>query len=264
MTAGPSFPAGASARRQTEGSQPLMNRRDLNRRLEPNRKFVEPGRHGPVLLETADPAFDRVPVVDEFSGIRERGRHMSLEPTHLEQVTQSACLTPRRNGSWAEFGRITSPNRVQGQPRGPPAPDRSSRSGHGAASSPGAETGRIHHRENPERVKAPLPNSARKACGLRNGLAVRSAPRAHGDEPNKVKAASSGFGRSPCSRGWSRPLLRIEQHLDLLPAPADGSGPIARGRLPVALRGLTTLVTARLLGCAPHARASPWAEWGVR
>lgn len=38
-----------------------MNRRDLNRRLEPNRKFVEPGRHGPVLLETADPAFDRVP-----------------------------------------------------------------------------------------------------------------------------------------------------------------------------------------------------------
>lgn len=61
MTAGPSFPAGASARRQTEGSQPLMNRRDLNRRLEPNRKFVEPGRHGPVLLETADPAFDRVP-----------------------------------------------------------------------------------------------------------------------------------------------------------------------------------------------------------
>lgn len=38
-----------------------MNRRDLNRRPEPNRKFVQPGRHGPVLLETADPAFDRVP-----------------------------------------------------------------------------------------------------------------------------------------------------------------------------------------------------------
>ena len=38
-----------------------MNRRDLNRRLEPNRKFIEPGRHGPVLLETVDPAFDRVP-----------------------------------------------------------------------------------------------------------------------------------------------------------------------------------------------------------
>lgn len=38
-----------------------MNRRDLNRRLEPNRKSVEPGCHGPVLLETADPAFDRVP-----------------------------------------------------------------------------------------------------------------------------------------------------------------------------------------------------------
>lgn len=33
-----------------------MNRRDLNRRLEPNRKSVEPGRHGPVLLETVDPA----------------------------------------------------------------------------------------------------------------------------------------------------------------------------------------------------------------
>ncbi|MFD8459419.1 hypothetical protein ACFV27_35950 [Streptomyces antimycoticus] len=38
-----------------------MNRRDLNRRLEPNRRFVKPGRHGPVLRETADPAFDRVP-----------------------------------------------------------------------------------------------------------------------------------------------------------------------------------------------------------
>ena len=38
-----------------------MNRRDLKCRIEPNRKFVEPGRHGPGLLETADPAFDRVP-----------------------------------------------------------------------------------------------------------------------------------------------------------------------------------------------------------
>ena len=38
-----------------------MNRRGLNRRLEPNRKSIEPGRHGPVLLETADPAFDRGP-----------------------------------------------------------------------------------------------------------------------------------------------------------------------------------------------------------
>jgi hypothetical protein len=38
-----------------------MNRRDLNRRLEPNRKSVEPGRRSPVLLETVDPAFDRVP-----------------------------------------------------------------------------------------------------------------------------------------------------------------------------------------------------------
>lgn len=38
-----------------------MNRRDLSHCLEPNRKFIEPGRHGPVPLETVDPAFDRVP-----------------------------------------------------------------------------------------------------------------------------------------------------------------------------------------------------------
>src|SRR5882757_5548925 len=43
------------------GARSPMNRRDLNRRLEPNRTCVEPGCHGPVLLETADPAFDRVP-----------------------------------------------------------------------------------------------------------------------------------------------------------------------------------------------------------
>ncbi|MFC9944073.1 hypothetical protein [Streptomyces pratensis] len=61
MTAGPSIPAVASARRQAEGSQPLMNCRDLNRRLEPNRNMSNRGATGPVLLETAYPALDRVP-----------------------------------------------------------------------------------------------------------------------------------------------------------------------------------------------------------
>lgn len=43
------------------GLQPLVYRCDLDRRLKPHCEFVEPGRRGPMLLETADPAFDCVP-----------------------------------------------------------------------------------------------------------------------------------------------------------------------------------------------------------